>query len=216
MSQPESIPMSAVLAAASDEEIDVEAVHSMEFWRNRQGIGLAAFLQSVLMVGSGVFLLSQIPVTPRLALQMSIVGLLLIGGSMFFALNAIRDLRGFLRLDTRGLAARLGLRQVRILWDEVTKWRINDIARSPVLAAVEVWTKSSPDALCVPGGMISQIELHRVRFLLNTYAAGKESPDTIDYRPQQPKSLFAQLTRLGRRRRNAFRADRPLPPDSAS
>jgi len=216
MSQPEIIPMSAVFATASDQEIDLGAVHHMEFWRNRQWIGLAALLQSALMAISGAFLLSQIPVTPRLALQITIVGLLLAGGSMFLGLNALRDLRGFLRMDAHGLAARLGLRQVRILWDEVTKWRINDIARSPVLSAVEVWTKSSPDALCVPGGMISPSELHRVRILLNAYAAGKESPDTIDYRPQQSKGLLSRLTRFARKRRNAFRTDGQMPPDSAS
>lgn len=216
MPQPEILRLPASLAAVLDQEIDIAAVHCMEFSRNRRMVGWVSLLQSTFMSLSAAFLLTQIPATPRLALQMSVVSVLLGAGALVFASHALRDLRGFLQLDPYGLAARFGIRHVRVVWDEVVQWRINDIARNPILSAVEVWTKSSPDALQIPGGMISPTDLQRVRQLLNIFAAGKERTSAIDYRPAPPTSVFSFAKRFRWRSHRTARDNRQSPPGPAS
>src|SRR5690349_21032478 len=95
--------------AASGAVVDTAATHCFRFVSERWLSGAGSATKGTLMIVAGGFLLSQIPHTPNLVVQMAILGGLLIAGGLAFALYSLGDLFGSLTLDPKGYRVRLGL-----------------------------------------------------------------------------------------------------------
>ena len=126
------------------------------------------------MLSTGLFLFGQVHETPRLALQMTIVSSLLVVCGLASLGFVLRDMFGFVRVDQQQFSARTGMKKFSVMWHEVAKWRINELARTPEVACVELWRHEHPAAHRIPGGMLSEQDLGTIRQACRTYAGDKE------------------------------------------
>lgn len=144
------------------------------FLRRRWAAAFAGQAQASVMMSTGLVLLSQLHETPRLALQMSIVGGLLVIFGVTSLLFVLRDLFGFIRVDKDRFSARVGITKFSVMWDEIAKWRINEVARTPEVACVELWCRDQTSTHRIPGGMISEEDLLALRQWCRAFAGDKE------------------------------------------
>jgi len=155
--------------------LDLAATYSFMFVRRRWLAGGGKVFQAGLMLGTGVFLLSQASSTPNLVLQIAIVGTLLAIGGIAILAYAVSDFLGGLRVDPHGIRVRLGWSGFSITWPEVARWRINDeAAKIPDLYSVEIVTPESRLPLTVPGGRLSAADHHVLRRLFHSFAENRE------------------------------------------
>jgi hypothetical protein len=174
-----SLPRNARLQegdAARAEPIDLNATYRFSFVRQRWLTGIGVIVQGTLMGATGVFLLTQIPSTPSLVIQMAIVGTLLAVGGLFVLAKSWSDFFGGVTIDSQGFRASLGLSSFKVQWPAIARWRVNEIAaKMPELSSVEIWTgESDKFPRAVPGGRLNVHEHHRIRQLLHTFAEGRE------------------------------------------
>jgi hypothetical protein len=168
-------------AHAAPLTIDAAATYRFPFVRQRWLTGAGTLVQAALMLTTGIFLLTQISSTPNLALQISIVGLLLSAGGCLLLWLSWSDFFGGLRIDADTMRARLTWKSFRITWPEISGWRVNEAAaKLPDLASVEIWLQDGGYPLIVPGGRLSVADHHALRQLLHYFAEGREvAPATV-------------------------------------
>jgi len=157
--------------------IDLEATYCFSFVRERWLPGAGKFVQSILMMGTGGFLFTQISSTPNLRVQMAIIASLLCFGGLFLISRVWSDFLGKLTLDKNGVSASYVWSKWSLNWSEIKRWRINETAANIAeLACVEVWAADSELPKSVPGGHLREKDLHLVRHLF--YAFAKEQEDS--------------------------------------
>jgi len=160
--------------APNRDELSGEQGCHIPFSRRRWTAAFAGLAQAAVMLTTGLFLLSQVHETPRLVMQMSIVSGLLILFGLASLLYVLRDLFGFVRVDKERFSARVGMTGFTVMWDEIVKWRINEVARTPEVACVELWRRDASPAYRIPGGMVSEEDLRSLRRWCRAYAGDKE------------------------------------------
>lgn len=157
------------------EPIDLTATYRFPFVKQRWFTGCSTIFQGGLMIAVGGFLLSQIPATPNLVVQMAIVGSLLAGGGLYVLSYAWNDFFGGLTIDQSGVQATNGWSSFYLPWADVARWRVNDHAADVAdLTSLEVWTDDVELPHQVPGGRLSEKDHHRVRQLFSALAEGRE------------------------------------------
>ena len=161
--------------AESEPAIDVNAMHELSFVRNRWFSGLSSLVQTALMGSAGGFLFTQISSTPRLMVQMTIVSILLSLGGALIALMTVRDFFGYVRITPALVAGRTGFTSFHLAWSEVGRWRVNELAKTPELSSVELWSATESEHVMIPGGMLSKLDLQKIRRLCNAHASGKNA-----------------------------------------
>lgn len=158
-----------------DEALDLTVAHSFPFAGQRWFTGAGIAVQGLLMAGTGGFLLSQIPGTPNLAVQIAILGSLLIVCGVAFLARSLSDFFGYVRIDQESMRVRYGLVGYNIPWSRVKQWQVNETGAKSSLIGNVVLELSEPDAKrSILGGHLSLDAQHRVRRLLHAFAQGKE------------------------------------------
>lgn len=157
------------------EPIDLNATYRFAFARQRWFSGLTALAQGGLMAGVGIFLLTQIPATPNLTIQMAILGTLLSLGGALVAARTWSDFFGSITVNADGLRMSHGLASFQLEWPNVTRWRITEsAAKTSDLAAADVWTITSEFPHRIPGARLDLHDLRKLRHLLHAFAPGHE------------------------------------------
>ena len=159
---------------APSAEVDMTAVHRFSFAPERWLAGAGAWIQAGLMIGVGIFLLTQVSSTPNLVVQISIVGTLLILGGLVIITRSFGDFIGELTIDRQGVRVRLGVTGFEIAWADLKQWRVDETSRMPELSSVELWTTGSERPQGVPGGSLGYKDLRRARHVLEAFAPEKE------------------------------------------
>ena len=155
-------------------EVDITAVHSFSFAPERWLTGVGTWVQAGLMIGVGIFLLTQVSSTPNLVVQIAIVGTLLTIGGLALIVRTFGDFFGGLKIDRQGVRGRLGLKSFEIEWADLKEWRVDETSRMPELSSIELWTSGAEFPSGVPGGSLSHKDLRRARHVLEAFAPEKE------------------------------------------
>ena len=160
---------------ARSQPIDLSATYRFPFVRQRWLAGCSILFQGSMMMAVGAFLLSQIPSTPNLVVQMAIIGTLLAGGGLYVLSYAWSDFLGGLTIDQTGVQVSNGWSGFYLPWADVARWRVNDHAAEITdLTSVDIWSDDRELPYQVPGGRLSENDHHRVRQLLSALAEGRE------------------------------------------
>lgn len=172
------LPMSqgpAKVVATQPREIDAAATHQFPFSRRRWAMGAGKIIQALLMLASGVFLLTQIRATPNLSVQIAIVGGLIAVGGAALAVRSLRDLFGGLTISPDGVQVRFALERYSLSWDQIEKWQVNelaaDVAEMPV---VSFWTQTDVVRKTIPGCHLTIEDYRHVRQVLAAIAPDRE------------------------------------------
>lgn len=148
-------------------EIDTNATHSFHFASERWLTGIGNLIQGGLMMATGIFLISQMSSTPKLSVQLGIVGALLAIAGLGFASKSIGDLFGNLSIGKQGISGRVGFSRFSIPLGEVSRWAVNEESiKIPELPCLQIWTASSKSPFEIPGGTLSKKDHYKVRHLL--------------------------------------------------
>ncbi len=162
-------------AVEQNEVLSLTATHRFAFVRRRWAAGAGTVIQGVLLTTAGGFLLSQVQSTPRLAVQVAIVGGLLLAGGIALFVRAAGDFVGQVSVGPAGLQARLGWAHRSFTWPEVKRWRVRDeFADADEMRSLEIWPASSGRVLAIRGGRMSERDHRQVRQLLQAFAPGRE------------------------------------------
>lgn len=148
------------------------------FSRKCRASGLAMSTASAGLIGTGLFLLSQVAATPGVAVQLSAVGLLLTAAGLAVLYGASQRLFGALTVDRRGVSLSPSLSGFAIPWDRLCRWEVRD--RSfPItgLPMVRFWADGRALEFAVPSGSLGDEELLAVRRALLEFAPDREYRD---------------------------------------
>lgn len=155
--------------------------HCFPFVMQRRTAGIAMACTAVGLLICGAFMLSQIPATPGLSMQLAIIGGLLIAGGFWSAASAARDLLGSLTIDDVGVHVRPAPTGFSIRWNDLASWEVKDYASRPwTVPGLIFRTKISTNPLTIPCGLISNEDRERVRQLLRTRALKAERAWMVD------------------------------------
>ena len=183
--------------------VDITVPHS--FWLGKQQwqTGVGRCVQASVMLGAGIFLLSQISSTPNLTVQMATVGGVFTLGGIAMLYYSLGDFCARLSIDDRGLKARLGWSGFSTEWSNVESWSVSDHKLAlPELPAVKVWVSGSQKPLAIPGGHLDDKCRREIRRVFRALAFSKEADWAADG-PARPhadmpingKSKVAKLQR---------------------
>jgi len=150
--------------------IDLSVPHRFGFAGQRWFTGAGTVTKGALMITAGVFLLSQIPATPNLVVQMAILSGLLIVGGAAFVLVSLGDFFGSLTIDEQGYRANFVLTGFSGTWSNVVNWVVHESSHNADIPAVQIWTGPQQVIHAIPGGYLSKEEGHRVHQLLRALA----------------------------------------------
>lgn len=136
---------------------------------------LGRAVQGVALIAAGAFLLSRIATAPQLAIQVFILGTLLIVGGCAFTITSIATMTSHVTVDRDGIRGRLGRTTFDIAWTDITQWRVSDHDdRLSVLACAEVWTQGMPTSRSLPGGFLDRETRRRLRESCRAIAPERE------------------------------------------
>ncbi|MFO1004934.1 MAG: hypothetical protein U0929_03160 [Planctomycetaceae bacterium] len=139
---------------------------SFGFARQRWQSGLLLMLQASVLIGVGAFLLSEIPATPGLKVQMAILSVILIGGGLWMVPKIVVDFFGSIRVDQTGIHMEPTIVGFSTPWDQIERWEVRDCNGTMVSHCVRVWTKSSHHSHTIPAGYLCHRDLHLLRRVL--------------------------------------------------
>ncbi len=169
------LPETAARDASLVERIDLEAVHT--FWLGRRMWATCAGLvvQSALLLGAGVFLLTQISSTPNLLVQIALTGSLLAIGGLAMLAHAASAFLTRLTIDRYGLRARVGWSTFATPWTNVVRWSVGTRKRSiNELPGIRWWVVGSDSPMTIPDGYLDEHSRPRILRLFMELAPGKE------------------------------------------
>jgi hypothetical protein len=169
------LPETAARDRSLVESIDLDAVHT--FWLGRRMwttcLGLA--VQSALLLGAGVFLLTQISSTPNLVVQIALTGSLLSIGGLAMLAHAASVFLTRLTIDRSGLRARVGWSTFATPWSNVVRWSVTTRRRSiKELPGIRWWVEGSDGPVTIPDGYLDERSRPRILRLFVELAPGKE------------------------------------------
>lgn len=133
------------------------------FARQRWQSGALLSLQATALVGAGAFLLSEIPATPGLKVQMAILSMILISGGLWVVPKIIVDFFGTIRVDQSGIHMEPTIVGFSTHWDQITKWEVRDCNGTTASHCVRVWSKTTNHSHTIPAGFLCHQDLHLLR-----------------------------------------------------
>lgn len=133
------------------------------FARQRWQNGILLTLQAAAMFGAGAFLISEIPATPNLKVQMAILGGLLIVGGLAMLPIIVVDFFGAVRVDQTGIHMVPSVVGFSAPWSIVEKWEVRDCNGVTASHSIRVWESDTNRSHTVPAGFLSHHDLHRLR-----------------------------------------------------
>jgi len=164
----ETLALSPAIAQQHREVVDAldDSPNAFHFARQRWQNGILTLIGSVLMMGTGGFLIYEIPATPALKLQMALLAGLLLIGSVIMLWKVLLDLFGSVCVDRHGIHMRPAIAGFSAPWSNVLRWEVCDEKSASYLPSLKVWIRGRPDPYAVPAGVLSHHDLHRLRKLL--------------------------------------------------
>jgi hypothetical protein len=165
--------------SAETVEVDVNAVHSFWFGRGRWLAGISMCVQGSVLLGAGVFLLTQISSTPNLVVQVALVGGLLTIGGIALLFRSLGDFRVGLKVDSTGLRARLGWSGFTVPWSRVERWSVSDRKRRlSELPGITIWGAGSQRLFTIPDGYLDDKNRREIRHVFRALAYEKEAAES--------------------------------------
>jgi hypothetical protein len=161
----------------SSTRIHSEAPDGRSFGFGRQcgKSGRTCAVGGAVLLGTGLFLISQIGSTPGLVLQLAILGAGCTVGGLGLIMRSIRDLFGRLVIDEAGIAVRPAIMGYSISWNELSHWEVRTgMDRYPEANSILLWTGDTPCAMFVPNNWLSDQDRTQVARCLRYFAADKE------------------------------------------
>lgn len=140
--------------------------HAFAFARQRWQNGMTTVIGASIMAISGGFLLSQIPATPGLKVQLAILGAILLIGALAMIRKAATDLLGSIQVDRDGIHMRPVIAGFSAPWSRVSRWEVCEDAQATYLPCLKVWVEGQEHPHSVPNGFLNDHDLHRLRKLL--------------------------------------------------
>jgi hypothetical protein len=150
---------SLVEPQAAEQEAELNFGFARQRWQN----GILLTLQAAAMFAAGIFLLSEIPATPNLKVQMAILSGLLIAGGIVMLPKILVDFFGSIRVDETGIHMAPTLVGFSAPWSMVEKWEIRDCNGATASHSIRVWSNDTNRSHTVPAGFLSHHDLHRLR-----------------------------------------------------
>ena len=141
---------------------------SFGFARQRWQNGILLSLQAAAMFGAGGFLLSEIPATPGLKIQMAILSVILIAGGLWMVPKIIVYFFGAIRVDQTGIHMEPTIVGFSTPWEEIEKWEVRDCNGTIASHCVRVWSKSVNHSHIIPAGFLCHRDLHLLRRVMLT------------------------------------------------
>lgn len=167
----------AFAGCAAGDEIGTAAGGACRLRSSREA-RLSAFgkgIQGAALMLTGTFLLSRMSIAPQLAVQVVLLGTLLIGGGCAFMILAVAALTSHVTVDGDGVRGRLGSAAFNIAWTDVTRWRVSDHdGRLPAIACAEVWLRGRHQPRSLPGGFLDREARRQLRKSCRTFAPEQE------------------------------------------
>jgi hypothetical protein len=140
--------------------------------------GLTLALASAGLLLTGLFMLSQIPSTPAVAVQLSAVGMLLVGGGFVVMYQAAQRLLGALTITDHGIVHSPSFGGFSIPWKQLSGWDVRDHSLpSAGLPVVRFWVQGDPTNYSIPADSLTVIELRALRRILRHYVPEQEQAD---------------------------------------
>jgi hypothetical protein len=171
-----SMPDSAGVADSRLAISDVSAVHSFWFGRRLWPAAFGLGLQAALLLTAGVFLLTQIASTPNLAVQIALTGGLMTIGGIALLFRSLGTFRAGLKIDCKGVCARLGWRTISVPWSRVERWSVSEQElKLAQLPGIVVWVKGNKRLFAIPNGHLDNQSRHQIHQLFHILAYGKEA-----------------------------------------
>lgn len=136
---------------------------SFSFARQRWQNGILLALQAAAMLAVGGFLLSQMSVTPKLQVQMAILGGLLTIGGLAMLPRIFVDFFGSITVDHHGIHMTPTIVGFSAPWSMIEKWEIKECNGTTAAHCIRVWANGSKDSHMVPAGFLNLQDLHRLR-----------------------------------------------------
>lgn len=160
----------------SHSHAETTGVQSFAFARQCWRSGLSQGASGTGLLVMGVFLLSQIGLTPALVTQLAILGSVCSVGGLALLTRSIGNLFGRMVIDEAGIAVRPGITGFSITCSELVCWDVNlNSEVHPEAHSIRFWTAGSPCALFMPNSWLphqDHVQIHRT---LLAHAADKAS-----------------------------------------
>jgi len=144
------------------------------FFRKRVTHGAVKLLGTVLAFGVGGFLLSEIPYTPKLVVQLAILGGLGICLAVALSLLAARDIFGRIVIDKIGIRQFPWYCRCHVAWSDITDWQMWEPGLVPEdMVRLTIWTAPNEFPAIFPAAWLSSEDRRWLRNVLNRVAPEK-------------------------------------------
>ncbi len=160
-------------------KVDLHSPHQFWFGQRTWSQSLGKVLQATVLLAAGIFLLMQASATPKLFVQMSMVGGLLATGGVAILLFAVSEARSRLIIDQKGISARTGLTGFSIPWSRIDRWSISESNRHHgQCAALAVWGVGNSQPMTIADSYFDESDRRLVHRVLRAFAFEKEADKT--------------------------------------
>ncbi len=160
-------------------KVDLHSPHHFWFGRRIWTQVLGKAFQATVLLTAGIFLLVQAAATPKLIMQMSMVGGLLTIGGLAILVAAIGEIRSRLVIDQAGITARTGLTGFSIPWARIDRWSISETSRAhDQCATLAIWGVGNSQPMTVADKYFSDADRRLAHRVLRAFAFGKEADKT--------------------------------------
>ena len=95
------------------------------FAKQRRSTGLRNLAASVLAIGIGGFLVTHVPTSPTLQVQVALLAASCCLIGCYLLPTAVRDLMGRMEVDANGIRVRPRLFGFTVPWDQLTRWEVD-------------------------------------------------------------------------------------------
>jgi len=129
------------------------------------GLGIAS-------AGLGAFLLTEVPKTPGLALNLAIIGGIGLFAAAVLTLLAYRDFTGRLAVNEQGISLEPRWPGFNLAWKQVSSWQTTDEDElPPQMQQLKVWRRGEVTPLVVDTGWLSVESRGTLRKILRQVAS---------------------------------------------
>lgn len=167
--------LAGTVGRCDESKLDASPSCHLGSGREAKWSALGKGVQGLAMIAAGVFLLSRISTAPQLAIQVIMLGALLVVGGCAFAIIAIATMTSHMTVDRDGIRGRLGRTAFDIAWADVAQWRVSDHDdRLSAVDCAEVWTHGGTASRSLPGGFFDREARRRLRESCRSFAPERE------------------------------------------
>lgn len=157
--------------AARPEAANVGTSAVFRMSHSRSSAGLVKLGIGAVSAALGVFLLAEVPKTPGLALNLSIIGGIGIVAAAVLTLLAFRDLTGRLSVNEQGISLSPGWAGFNLAWKQVSSWQTTDEDElPPQMQQLKLWRRGEVTPIVIDTGWLAVESRGTLRKILRQVA----------------------------------------------